>query len=158
MAGPSDLDKQIGAVRDSMESSIVVLRDRGKRQLKRAEKLALIGLGTGAAVGVVVLGIIVIRRLRRPPTRRERLERVIPLGWWDRVWDRVRTGYTEHVPPMRLYIGDRQVGEEPKAPSWERAAVTTARTFGSAAGSAIAMRLLSTFADRMRERTGTPSA
>ena len=148
MAGPTDLDKQIGAVRDSMESSIVVLRDRGKRELKRVEKMALIAAGVGGAVGVVVLGLVIVSRLRRRPTRRERIERVIPLGWWDRL----RTGYAKQVPPMRLYIGDRQVGEEQRRPAWESSALRLARTLGTAAGTALAGRLASVVMQRMRER------
>lgn len=148
MAGPTDLDKQIGAVRDSMESSIVVLRDRGKHELKRIEKMALIAAGVGAAVGVVVVGLVIVTRLRRPPTRRERIERLIPLGWWDRL----RAGYAKQVPPMRLYIGDRQVGEEPRRAAWESSALRVAKTVGAAAGTAIVSRAASLFMQRLRER------
>ncbi|MGH7922268.1 MAG: hypothetical protein ACREQM_20370 [Candidatus Dormibacteraceae bacterium] len=154
MAGPADLDKQIGSVRDSMESSIVVLRDRGKRQLRRVEKMALIAVGAGAAVGVIVVGVVLIRRLRRPPTRRERIERLIPLGWWDRL----RSGYAKQVPPMRLYVGDRQVGEEARRPMWEASAARIARTVGTAAGTAIAGQVVSQVLRRLRDRGGSQPA
>lgn len=155
MAGPTDLDKQIGAVRDSMQSSIVVLRDRGKRELKRVEKMALIAAGVGAAVGVVAVGLVIASRLRRPPTRRERLERLIPLRWWDRLWTRARTGYAKQVPPMRLYIGERQVGEGPRRPAWESSALRIARAVGTAAGAAIVGRIAGMIAQSVRERGKT---
>jgi len=134
-----------------MESSIVVLRDRGKRELKRVEKMALIAAGVGAAVGVIVVGLVVVNRLRRPPTRRERIERLIPLGWWDRL----QAGYAKQVPPMRLYVGDRQVGEEPRRPVWESSAMNIAKTLGAAAGTAIVTRGISMVLQRLRERGGS---
>lgn len=65
MPSPSDLYQQIGTVRDSMQSSIVVLHDRGKREVARLENAALIGVGGGGAVGVLVAGILILRRIRR---------------------------------------------------------------------------------------------
>lgn len=152
MAGPSDIDKQLGEVRDSMESSIVVLRDRGKRELKRVEKMALIAAGVGAAVGVAVVGVVIVRRVTRQPTTRERVERVVPLHWWDRV----RSGVVGQVPPMRLYIGDRQVGEDRqrKPAFWESGAVHVVEALGTAVGTAIATRLASTLIYGFLERAG----
>ncbi|MFZ0216132.1 MAG: hypothetical protein WAM30_09360 [Candidatus Dormiibacterota bacterium] len=138
MAGSSDqLSTQIGELRDSMESSIVVLRDRGQRQLKRATRIAVIALAIGAAVGVAAVGAYVVYRVTRAPTRRERIERIVPLGWWDRL----RSGVREQVPPMRLYVGDRQVGEDPPRPRFEKMAVRVAQTVGTAAGTALAAQL-----------------
>jgi len=134
-----------------MESSIVVLRDRGKRELKRVERMALIAAGVGAAAGVVLLGVLVIHRLQRPPTRRERIERLIPLGWWDRL----RAGYAKQVPPMRLYVGDRQVGEETRPPMWESTAARLAKTAGTAAGAAIVTRGATLVLEWLRDRGGT---
>lgn len=156
MAGPSDIDKQIGEVRDSMESSIVVLRDRGKRELKRVEKMALIAAGVGATVGVVVIGLVVVRRVSRPPTTRERVERVVPLHWWQRV----RSGLAGQVPPMRFYIGERQVGEERnrKQAFWESSAVHVVEALGAAVGTAFATRLASTVIYGFLERAGQAGA
>ncbi len=147
MAGPTDLDKQIGAVRDSMESSIVVLRDRGKHELKRIQKLALIGAGVGAAAGVAVIGVLIIRRLSRPPTRRERIERFVPLGWWDRL----RAGYAKQIPPMRLYVGERKVGEEQQG-SWEKSALHVAESLATAVGTRLVSALLYQFLERAAHR------
>ncbi|MBO0703274.1 MAG: hypothetical protein J2P38_10105 [Candidatus Dormibacteraeota bacterium] len=149
MAGPTDIDKQIGTVRDSMESSIVVLRDRGKRELKRARKLALVAAGVGAAAGVIVVGLLVVQRLRRPPTRRERIERVIPLGWWDRL----RAGAAKHVPPVRLYVGEQQVGEgEPQHRSWESSALHVAEAMATAVGTRVASTLVFHLLERLTRR------
>ena len=47
------------------------------------------------------------------------------------------------VPPIRLYLGDRRVGEEPEEGGrWERIAVTAARVAGRAAAGAVISRLL----------------
>jgi hypothetical protein len=47
------------------------------------------------------------------------------------------------VPPFRLYVGDRKVGEEPPdGGRWERIAVTAARAAGRAATGAAISRLL----------------
>ncbi len=152
MAGPSDLDKQIGAVRDSMESSIVVLRDRGKRELKRVEKAALIAAGVGAAAGVVVIGLVVIRRLRRPPTPRERVERVVPLGWWDRL----RSGVAGRVPPVRLYVGDRHPGAEQQPQrTWQSSALHVGEALATAVGTRLVSALLYDFLERVVQR-GVP--
>ena len=133
-----------------MESSIVVLRDRGKHELKRIEKMALIAAGVGAAVGVVVVGVLVIRRMRRPPTRRERIERVIPLGWWDRL----QAGFVKQVPPVRLYVGDRKVGEEPEHRTWEQSALHVGEALATAVGTRLASTLLATFLERAVQRGG----
>lgn len=151
MAGPTDLNRQIGAVRDSMESSIVVLRDRGKRELKRVEKAALIAAGVGAAAGVVLVGLLVIHRLQRPPTRRERIERVIPLGWWDRLQTRVQRGVASQLPPMQIAIGEEKV-KEAHRPRWEATASTLARSLGAGIGSAVATRVATIVFTRLAER------
>jgi hypothetical protein len=53
---------------------------------------------------------------------------------------------------MRLYIGERQVGEEPRRPVWEQTAVRIAKTLGTAAGTAIATRVATLILQRVRER------
>jgi hypothetical protein len=147
MAGPADIDKQIGAVRDSLESSIVVLRDRGKRELKRARRAALITVGVGAATGVVVVGLLVIRRLQRPPTRRERIERIIPLGWWDRL----ERGFAQQVPPIQVTVGQKKMKEVP-APRWDERLAMVARSLGAGIASGVATRIVTMVLERMARR------
>jgi hypothetical protein len=133
-----------------MESKIVELRERGRR----ASRTAMIALATGAAVGVVVVGVFVAYRLTRPATTRERLRRLVPDGLADLGRDlrharrAMQQGLRRQVPPVRLYVGDRQVGEEPPTTQWERIAVRAAQAGGTALAGALASRLLSEFASR----------
>ncbi len=53
---------------------------------------------------------------------------------------------------MRLYIGDRQVGEERPATQWERIAIRAAQAAGTAAAGALASRLLAGMAGAARGR------
>ena len=162
--GPSSdqLQREIGTVRDSMESTIVQLRDRGQRQVRRLTRTAVIAVGVGAAVGVIVVGGYLTYRITRPPTRRERLERLVPVDW--RHWfSRARTAWEldlrKRIPSMRLYVGDRAVGEERPQPRLEQIAIRLARTAGTAAGSALATALVNQLAKRLRERSSsTPPA
>ena len=158
--GPSSdqLERQIAEVRGSMESSIVELRDRSRRQVRRASRAALIALGVGAAVGVVVVGVIVVNRLTRPPTTRERLRRLIPAGAFGLGGDLRRARRSlelrarRRIPNMRLYVGDRQVGEEPPTTPWERIAVRAAQAAGTAAAGALASRLLAGLTERRSQQ------
>jgi hypothetical protein len=43
---------------------------------------------------------------------------------------------------MRLYVGDKQLGEEKPSSQWERIAVNVARTAATAAASAVVARLM----------------
>jgi hypothetical protein len=128
-----------------MESKIVELRRRGRR----ASRTALLALGAGAAVGVVVLGVFVVYRLRRPPTAGERFRRLVPPGVEGLGRDlrqarrTLELGLRRQVPSMRLYVGDRQVGEEPATSHWERIAVRAAQAGATAAAGAFASRVLS---------------
>lgn len=141
-----------------MESSIVELRDRSRRQVRRASRAALIALGVGAAVGVVVVGVIVVNRLTRPPTTRERLRRLIPAGAFGLGGDLRRARRSlelrarRRIPNMRLYVGDRQVGEEPPTTPWERIAVRAAQAAGTAAAGALASRLLAGLTERRSQQ------
>lgn len=155
------LQREIGSVRDSMESTIVQLRDRGQRQMRRLTRTAVIAVGVGAAVGVAVVGVYVTYRVTRPPTRRERLERLVPLDW--RHWfSRARNTWEldlrKRIPTLRLYVGDRQIGEERPQPRLEQIAVRLARTAGTAAGSALATAIVNQLSKRLRPRSSTPTA
>ena len=80
--GPSSdqIEREIAERRGSMESKIVALRERSRRQVRRASRTALVVAGAGAAVGLAVVGAIVIYRLTRPATPGERVRRLLPAG------------------------------------------------------------------------------
>jgi hypothetical protein len=128
-----------------MESRIIELRERSRTQVRRLSRTLVLALGIGAAVGVAVVGGLLVYRVTRPPTTRERIGRVVPKGVLKdlrRVRETLELGLRRQVPPMRLYIGDKQVGEEKPTSQWERIAVTAARAAGTAAASAIVARLV----------------
>jgi hypothetical protein len=96
-----------------------------------------------------VVGGLLVYRLTRPPTKRERLQRIVPPGLWkdlQRVRQTLELGVRRQVPPIRLYLGDKQVGEEKPASQWERIAVNAARAAATAAASAVVARAV----DRLR--------
>ena len=155
-ASSDQLERQIAEVRGSMESKIVELRERSRMQVRRLSRTAIVALGVGAAVGVTVVGALLVYRLTRPPTRRERLERVVPAGLLKdvrRLRQTLELGLRRQVPPMRLYVGDRQLGEEKPSTAWEKIAVQVGRAAGTAAASAAVARLL----DRLRSGSGKSS-
>jgi len=131
-----------------MEPKIDELRERGQRQVRRAVMV----VAAGAAAGVLLLGGLVIYRLTRPATARERLRRVVPpgleLGRARRSARRLR----KRVPSLRLYVGGRQVGTERPQPRWERLVVAAAGAAGTAAARALAPRLLSALAGGRRSQ------
>ncbi|MGH7904721.1 MAG: hypothetical protein ACREPA_11460 [Candidatus Dormibacteraceae bacterium] len=127
-----------------MESRIVELRQRGRRTVDRSVRLALIGAGVAAGTLIAVGVSLAVYRMSRPPTFGERFERVLPRRFQHlrggaqalELWARKR------VPPMRLYMGDRQPGEEREAPRWERIGVRFAQAFGTAAASLLVRRVV----------------
>jgi hypothetical protein len=132
-----------------MESKIIELRERSRTQVRRLSRTLVIAVGVGAAVGVTVVGALLVYRLTRPPTKRERLQRIVPPGLWkdmQRVRQTLELGIRRQVPPVRLYVGDKQGGEEKPASQWERIAVNAARAAATAAASAVVARAM----DRMR--------
>jgi hypothetical protein len=152
-ASSDQLEQQIAEVRGSMESKIIELRERSRTQVRRISRTLVIAVGVGAAVGVAVVGGLIVYRLTRPPTTRERIERVIPKGVLKdlrRVRQTLELGVRRQVPPMRMYIGDKQIGEEKPASQWERIAVNAARAAATAAASAVVARTM----DRVRPRKG----
>lgn len=129
-----------------MEPKIDELRERGQRQVRRAVMV----VAAGAAVGVLLLGGLVIYRLSRPATAGERLRRVVPpgldLGRARRSARRLR----KRVPSVRLAVGDRQISTEQPQPRWERLVVAAAGAAGTAAARALAPRLLAALAGTRR--------
>src|SRR5207302_88356 len=113
----------------------------------------LIGAGVGAGAAVLVVGGVVVWRMTRPTSMRERVERVIPPTIWERarhVVESVELGLRRSVPPVRLYVGDRQVGEEAATTRWEKIGLRFAQAAGSAVGAALIARLMG----RLKARAG----
>lgn len=138
-----------------MESRIVQLRERTHRQAERAKRAILIAAGVGVTVAAIVGGFYLVRRLTRPPTTRERLQRVLPhslISGAGALRSRLGGGFGRRVPPMGLYVGERQVGQKPKHPAWEGVALRAAKAAGTAAAGTLAARLLA----GIRPRGGSP--
>lgn len=147
--GPTsdELKRQIGETRGHLESRVVEMRQLGARRAKLAGTAILIAVGVGTAVGVVAVGAFVAYRLTRPPTRSERLQRLLPglkLGDLFRVRDTMELRSRRRVPPVRLYLGDRRVGEEAQSNGdrWVRLAISAGQAAGKAAGSQAANRII----------------
>jgi hypothetical protein len=147
MAPTSDqLERQIGETRGKLESRVVELRELGRQRAVLARRVAVVAAGVGTVVGVVVVSVLVARRLRRPPTRRERLARLVPPGTFRdllRARDILELRGRRRMPTVRLFVGDRRlVGEPEDEGGWERVAASAGRAAGRAAGTAAANRLL----------------
>ena len=80
-ASSDQLERQIAEVRGSMESKIIELRERSRTQVRRLSRTLVIAVGVGAAVGVAVVGVLIVYRVTRPPTARERLQRIRKQGY-----------------------------------------------------------------------------
>jgi hypothetical protein len=141
-----------------MESKIVELRERSQRRVRMAKRTALIVAGAGATIGVAAFGAFVVYRLTRPASAGERARRLLPspLAGLPRGWRSARLAagkrLRERVPPVRLYVGDRQVGEQPRETRWERIAVRMAQAAGTAAAGAIASRVMAGLSESLRNR------
>lgn len=151
MATPSDeIVRQISETRGEMESRILELRERGRRTVNRTRRLAVIGAGV-AAGALLAVGIgVAVYRMTRPPTVEERLLRVLPgrLQGLRGLGRLARVRLQEGLPPMRLYVGDRQVGEEPPSTRWEKIGIRFAQTFASAAAGAFVNRFMQRLSPR----------
>jgi hypothetical protein len=151
---PDEISRQIAETREQIEDKILTLRQRSEVAVERGKRALLIAAGIGAAAAVTVVGAIVIYRMTRPMTARERVERVIPATWWERArhlresWE---LGIRQQVPPLRLYVGDRQVGEKPPASTTQKIGLRIAQAAGTAIGGAMVQRLMSRF-----DRKGRP--
>jgi hypothetical protein len=134
-----------------MESKIVELRERTRDTVRRGRKALLIAAGVGAAVGAAAVTAFVLYKVTRPTTPAERLRRVIPETWWDWVRhgrEKVELTLRRGIPSMRLYVGDRQVGEEPPSSTMEKIVIRAAQAAGTAAAAAVVSRLVSQFQKR----------
>jgi hypothetical protein len=137
-ANTTQIERQIAETRDDIESTIVQLRERGRQTVRRGALVALVALSIGAALGA---GFVAYRVLR-PPTMRERVRRVIPLDldWVGEL--RRRLDMSRRLPPIRLYVGDRAVGESPPETTVERLVIRAAQAAGTAAAAAIVSRMV----------------
>lgn len=147
-ASPDEISRQIAKTREEIEDNIVTLRQRSEVAVERGKRALLSAAGIGAAAAVAVVGAIVVYRMTRPVTVRERVERVIPATWWERArhlresWE---LGIRKQVPPLRLYVGDRQVGEELPTNTTQKIVLRIAQAAGMAIGGAMVHRLMSRF-------------
>ena len=145
---PDEISRQIAETREGIEDKIVTLRQRSEVAVARGKRALLIAAGVGAATAVVVVGAIVVYRMTRPVTVRERVGRVIPWGWFERM-QRLREswelGVRKQVPPLRVFVGDKQVGEEPHSNTMQKIALRLAQAAGTAIGGAIVQRVMSRF-------------
>jgi hypothetical protein len=143
-----EIARQIAETREDIEDRIVVLRERSALAVRRGKRVILMTAGIGAAVAVAVVGCTIVYRLTRPVTVRERVGRVFPLAWWERLqhlresWE---LGLRKQVPPLRVYVGDKQVGEEPPSNTMQKVALRVAQAAGTAIGGAIVQRVMSRF-------------
>jgi hypothetical protein len=147
----ADYERQIAETRGAMESKIVELRERTRDTMRRGRRVVIVAAAVGAAVGAAAVTAIVIYRMSRPVTRSERVRRALPEGWWDWIRNAREKGelaLRRGVPPVRLYVGDRQVGEEPASSSMEKIAIRAAQAAGTAAAAAIVSRLVAQFQNR----------
>jgi hypothetical protein len=147
-ASSDEISRQIAKTREEIEDNIVTLRQRSEVAVERGKRALLIATGIGAAAAVAVVGAIVVYRMTRPVTVRERVERVIPATWWERArhlresWE---LGIRKQVPPLRLYVGDRQVDEELPTNTTQKIVLRIAQAAGVAIGGAMVNRLMSRF-------------
>jgi hypothetical protein len=111
------------------------------------------GVAAVAAVaGVAALSAFVVYRLTRPPTGAERVRRLLPaglagLGAWGRPRERsAMRRRRQRTPPVRIYVGDRQVDEESKPYRWEGLVLRAVQTAATAAAGVLASRLIAALA------------
>jgi len=128
-----------------MEEKILVLRERGEVAVDRSRKALIVGaIVGGAAIAAIAVGIVAWR-ISRPPTKRERFERLLPKKWLIRLgqlresWE---LGVRRQVPPVRVFVGERQLGEEPPSTQWQKIGMRFAQTAGSAVGAAAVSYIL----------------
>jgi hypothetical protein len=144
-ASSDEIARQIAETRDEIEGRIVILRERGEVAVERGKRAALIAAGVGAGIAVVAIGAFIVYRVTRPPSTRERIERVIPPSWWERaagLWSGVEREVRERAP--RVEFGERPAGEE-RAGTVQKIALRFAQAAGTAIGGAIVQRVLQRF-------------
>jgi hypothetical protein len=140
-----EISRQIAETRNDMESRIITLRTRSEVAVERGKRTVYAAAAIGGAVAVALVGAVIIYRMSRPPTRRERLERLLPRQFWmtlEQIRNSWELGIRKQVPPMRLYVGDKQVGEEPPSSAFQKIALRVAQAAGTAIGGALVQRVM----------------
>ena len=146
----TQIEREIAETRDDIESTIVELRERSRRTMQRGVRIGVIALAVGAGVGAALGAGYIAYRLSRPTTIRERVGRVVPFDSFADLLRNLRERFDPRrgMPPIRLYVGDRAVGESPPETTVERLVIRAAQAAGTAAAAAAVSRLLT------RARTG----
>ena len=106
----------------------------------------------------VLLGLVAGRRAglttaagTASETAAAKIRRVLPEPWWEWIRngrDKVELTLRRGIPPMRLYVGDQQVGEQPPSSSMEKIIIRAAQAAGTAAAAAIVSRAFAQFQKR----------
>jgi hypothetical protein len=128
-----EIRRELDATREDLDGKIDVLEGRARSAANRVRPIAAGVLG-GAVL--ILIGGYAIYRTRRTPSTRERIAAIVPdpvLKLRDAVELRLRRG----VPSMRIYVGDRPVGEEPASSGWQKIGLRLAQSAGTAGGSAL---------------------
>jgi hypothetical protein len=135
-----EIARQIAETREGIEGRIVILRERGEVAVERGKRVALIAAGVGAGIAVVAVGAFVVWRMTRPPSTRERVERVIPHAWWERARELRR-----RVPSVRVAVEDEEARTRGEASTAQKFALRFASAAGTAIGAALVRRVLQRF-------------
>ena len=142
-----EISREIADTRGDMERKIVALRERGQRTMRQGVRVAIVA---GALAGAAVAAFV-IYRVRRPPTWQQRVIRTVPKGWRGRLqglYDQGELTLRRGLPPMRLYVNDKQVGQEPPSGTLEKLVIRAAQTAGTAAAAALASKLFENVSGR----------
>jgi len=144
-AATDQIEREIGATREAIESRIIELRQRGQKQVNRARQALLIAAIASAAIGVAAVGALIIYRYSRPLSKRERVTRLLPPGLVKDVAHARQTlaeTVGRKVPPMRLYVNDNQVGKKQEPSRTEKMVVRGVQAAATAAAGEFFSRAL----------------
>lgn len=153
-ASTDQIEREIGATRDAIESRIVELRQRGEKQVNRARQALLVAAALGAAIGVIAVGALIVYRYSRPLSKRERLARLVPpavLKDLASARETLEVSVGRRLPPMRLYVNDRQVGKKQESSRVERLIVSGIRAAATAAVGEVFSRAVTTIRSKQAQ-------
>ena len=159
-ASTDQIEREIGATRDAIESRIVELRQRGEKQVNRARQALLVAAAPlvaaalGAAIGVIAVGALIVYRYSRPLSKRERLARLVPpavLKDLASARQTLEVSLGRRLPPMRLYVNDRQVGKKQEPSRVERLIVSGIRAAATAAVGEVFSRAVTTIRSKQAQ-------
>ena len=139
MARPTDeISQAVAQARERIDDKVTVLETRARGTVRRVLPIAIAGLMTVAAVSI---GIAVAVRRRRKQTGWERFQRALPRPVRRRL-DAIELRLRRGVPPTRLYVGDRLIGDEPASSGWQKIGMRFAGAAGAALATAVITRVL----------------